>query len=83
MPKVTSVPPVDNGVLKGYQDSFGPPDWVSQPHIAILEAGSPSDQVWIDGTELLYKAGTSQLLAGLCAFIDSQGPVTITWDRLS
>ena len=85
IPKSNPAPPVDNGVLKEYENSFGPPDWVSQPNIAVLEAGitMSADQDWTYDLDKMYIAKTEQVLAGIDAISDSTAPRTITWDRLS
>ena len=72
--KPPKLPPITNNVLPEYGDSFGPPDWVSQPQTAATSLE--------DSSEELYIAQTLASVSAIASTDPAAGQSLITWEKL-
>ena len=70
-------PPVDNNVLPGYSETFGPPSWVSESQVSRLSY--QTDQMYAGQVCALLE--TLQQQVPVCASL-KEAPAVISWDAL-
>ena len=77
LPRLPSSPPVDNNVLPQYSDTFGPPNWVSNPQ--VKELSSQVEQIYVGQVTAVLE--TLMQAPVVCSTL--QKPEVISWSNLS
>ena len=72
MEKLPRLPPVANNVLPQYENTFGPPSWVSPPKVAAVD--TDYDQI--------YFLNSQATLGAIADLAPNAGQPLLTWEAL-